>query len=129
MTTDSTPAADNLIVRMFDAWNAMMRGDEALTAENFARFYTPDARLIVNGALRSADLPAMAAHYRAIQARCRSVQMVLPVERQFATDAYAFVHCRTHVVTDAGEQAEEAMAYAQIDNDRISLLRVISLSV
>ncbi|WP_157219953.1 nuclear transport factor 2 family protein [Flavisphingomonas formosensis] len=119
----------NLIEEMFAWWNEAMRTPELLTAENFARFYTADGRLIVNGNLRATGPAALASHYAAIAARCEEVAMVLPVEEGFATADRAFVHCRTHVVAEGKQAAEEAMAYAVVEDGRIALLRVVSLSV
>lgn len=119
----------NPIEEMFAWWNEAMRAPELLTAENFARFYTADGRLVVNGALRATGPAALADHYRAVASRCDEVAMVLPVEQAFATTDRAFVHCRTHVVAAGAEAAEEAMAYAVVEDGRIALLRVVSLSV
>lgn len=119
----------NLIEEMFAWWNEAMREPAGLTAGSFSRYYTDDARLVVNGNLRACGPEALAAHYRGVAARCDEVAMVLPVEEAFATADRAFVHCRTHVVIDGVEAAEEAMAYAVIEDGRIALLRVVSLSV
>lgn len=119
----------NPIVAMFEWWNDAMRDSVRLTPEGFARFYTEDARLIVNGNLRATGHAALATHYAAIADRCDEVAMVLPVEEGFATETRAFVHCRTHVVVEGRAAAEEAMAYAIIEDGRIALLRVVSLSV
>ncbi len=119
----------NPIVAMFGWWNDAMRDPTLLTPENFARFYTDDGRLIVNGALRATGPDALTTHYRAIAARCEEVAMVLPVEEGFTMPDRAFVHCRTHVVVEGQQAAEEAMAYAVIEDGRIALLRVVSLSV
>jgi uncharacterized protein (TIGR02246 family) len=120
----------NPIETLFAWWNDAMADPAQLTADNFARYYTPEGRLIVNGLLRAIGPEALAGHYRAVAQRCDKVAMQLPVETAFATSDYAFVHCRTHVIAHGAEAAEEAMAYAAVENDgRIALLRVVSLSV
>lgn len=119
----------NPIIAMFAWWNGAMRDPALLTAEGFAPFFTEEGRLIVNGNLRATGCAALASHYAAIAGRCDEVAMVLPVEEGFATGDRAFVHCRTHVVVEGVAAAEEAMAYAVIENGKMALLRVVSLSV
>lgn len=121
--------SEHPIVAFFTWWNGAMRDPAELTPEGFARFFTEDGRLIVNGNLRATGWEAMATHYAAIAARCEEVAMVLPVEEGFATKERAFVHCRTHVIADGKQAAEEAMAYAIVEDGRMALLRVVSLSV
>jgi hypothetical protein len=120
---------ENHITAFFNWWNGAMREPALLTEEGFAQFFTADGRLIVNGNLRATGPAAMAAHYRAIAERCDEVGMVLPVEEAFAAEGRAFVHCRTHVVVNGETAAEEAMAFAVVEDDRIALFRVVSLSV
>ena len=117
----------NIIEEMFAWWNEAMLDPDGFTAEGFGRFYTRDARLIVNGQLRSDSLESMAAHYRRIQAMPATVQMALPVDDAFATDDRAFVHCRTIVEPEEGERIEEeAMAFATISEGRMTMLRVVA---
>lgn len=119
--------AEHPIVAFFTWWNEAMREPERLTDDAFARFFTPDGRLIVNGALRATGPAALALHYRAIAARCDAVAMLLPVDEAFATPSRAFVHCRTRAVVAGRESCEEAMAYAVLDDaGRMALLRVVA---
>ncbi|BAV63085.1 hypothetical protein [Sphingobium cloacae] len=121
--------SDNPIIRFFTWWNGAMADPDQLLAEGFGAHFAPDAQLIVNGNVRATSLAEMAVHYRAIADRLDLVEMVLPVEEEFTTDSRAFVHCRTRAELDNTKNAEEAMAYAVVDGDRMRLLRVVSLSV
>ena len=121
--------SDNIITDFFAWWNGAMREPALLTADGFARFFAADATVIVNGNLRATGPEEIARHYAAIAARLDEVAMVLPVEQAFAATDRAFVHCRTHVVNNGAVAAEEAMAYAIVVEGRITLFRVVSLSV
>ena len=121
---------DNAILAFFGWWNGAMADPAQLTPEGFARYFADDGRLVVNGQDRAAGVAALASHYQGVAERCDEVRMILPVEQAFvATDGRAFVHCRTHAVVGGKAAAEEAMAYAQVRDGRIALLRVVSLSV
>lgn len=122
-------SSENPIIRFFTWWNGAMADPDQLQAEGFAKHFTDSCELIVNGNVRATDHAALAVHYRAIADRLDVVQMVLPVEHEFSTDANAFVHCRTRAVLGDKESAEEAMAYAIVEGGRIRRLRVVSLSV
>lgn len=120
---------DNIIIDFFAWWNTAMAGSDPLQAAGFAPFFHQDGQLIVNGNLRATGPEQLAVHYQAIADRLDLVEMVLPVEQSFATRDRAFVHCRTRARTGETESAEEAMAYALVDDGRMRLLRVVSLSV
>ena len=121
--------SENVITRMFAWWNEAMLDPGRLSAGAFARFYTEDGQLVVNGTLRATGPAALADHYRAIAGKCDEVAMILPVEQAFACDDRAFVHCHTRTVIAGVESVEEAMAYAVVVEGRMALLRVVSLSV
>lgn len=122
-------AEDNAIVRFFTWWNTAMADPALLQAEGLAAHFHDDGQLIVNGNLRATGPGQLATHYRAIAERLDLVEMVLPVEQGFATETRAFVHCRTRARAGETESAEEAMAYAIVEDGRIRLMRVVSLSV
>jgi len=120
---------DNLILRFFSWWNGAMAEPALLQPAAFGDFFADDGQLIVNGNLRATGPEALAVHYRAIADRLDQVEMILPVEEAFAAADRAFVHCRTRAVSGGLESTEEAMAYAIVENGRMRLLRVVSLSV
>jgi hypothetical protein len=118
----------NIIEDMFSWWNEAMADPDGFTAAAFGQFYSDDARLIVNGQLRSDTLEGMAAHYRRIQALPATIRMALPVDEAFATTDRAFVHCRTLVNPQDGNPTEdESMAYAVLRDGRMTLLRVVGV--
>lgn len=116
---------NNIIIRMFEWWNRAMAGTEPLRTDSFGQFYTSDARLIVNGALRCQTLEEMAIHYAGIRVRCDQVHMVLPVTHAFHTTDNAFVHCQTVAVIEGEQTTEDAMAYAHLRNGLMASLEVI----
>lgn len=114
------------IISFFEWWNVAMRDVDQLTPHAFARHFTSDGRLVVNGAVRAEGPDALSAHYRAIAARLEELEMVLPVKEGFATPDRAFVHCYTRAVDKGQPLLEEAMAYANVCDGRMSLLQVFS---
>lgn len=116
----------NAIVRMFEWWNDVMAGNDPLQSGDFLRFFTADARLVVNGNVRSTNIADMVGHYTRIRSNCQEIRMVLPVAHAFSTAEFAFVHCHTAGHSLDGPIDEEAMAYAIVDGGRIARLQVVS---
>jgi len=121
------PMSDNVIVSMFHWWNEAIRNPDGFTPEAFARFYTEDAQLIVNGNLRATGHVALAAHYRRVQEIAPTAQMELPVAEEFTAPGRAFVHVFEHVAEGDGETRRECMAYAVVEEGRMKLLRVVGI--
>lgn len=119
--------SDNIIVCMFQWWNEAIRDPNGFTPEAFARFYTEDAQLIVNGNLRGTGLEALARHYRRVQEIAPTAQMVLPVEEEFTAPDRAFVHVFELVAEGDEETRRECMAYAVVEGGKMKLLRVVGI--
>lgn len=114
----------NPIVAFFTWWNEAMANTDLLTEENFARFFTSDATIVVGRALRASSPAEMVPHYHAIARRCDAVAMVLPVAHELAGEHVAFVHCYTRVTENGVERDDEAMACAELRDGRISRFMV-----
>lgn len=118
----------NPIIAFFTWWNEAMANPAELTEDNFKRFFTDDACILVNNNLRASCPAEMVPHYKAIAARCETVAMVLPVEHEIASPSLAFVHCFTHVKEDGKEFDEEAMACAELREGKISRFLVAPMA-
>jgi ketosteroid isomerase-like protein len=125
MTDSNTDAPANAIVQMFTWWNGAFRAADGFTPEAFARFYTDDGALIVNGNLRGRGPAALAAHYKRLQEAFDIIQMELPVIDEFNCGNRAFVHCVTVATKGGSTHREEAMATATLQNGRIAVLQVL----
>ncbi|WP_156842131.1 hypothetical protein [Novosphingobium aquimarinum] len=105
-----------------------MADTDLLTEQNFARFFTDDARIYVRNALRASNPAEMVTHYKAIAARCEAVSMVLPVDHELAGADVAFVHCYTRVKENGEERDDEAMACADLREGKIARFLVAPVS-
>ncbi|MCC5863018.1 MAG: hypothetical protein JJT93_14045, partial [Gammaproteobacteria bacterium] len=68
---------------MFEWWNEAYQDPEGFTPEAFARYYTEDAVMIINGNLRGVGPVALARHFRNIQAATEAVEIELPFDQGF----------------------------------------------
>lgn len=69
--------------RMFLWWNGAMATPGALTREAFARHFTPDATLTINGERVIGDIDGWVTHFRRIQGSGAKVEIVVPFKTVF----------------------------------------------
>lgn len=125
MTTSRSDG--NTIVRFFEWWNEAMKDEALLTEEAFRQYFTRDGSLIVNGELRAQGCEALSRHYKRIKASVDKVGMTLPVVAEGADGDLDFVHVFSDVVVDGKPRTIEAMAYAEVEGDRMRVMRVLSI--
>jgi ketosteroid isomerase-like protein len=81
-STQASAAKDELST-MFEWWNAAFKTKDGFNAEAFARYYTPDARLVIDGVEQARGIDAWVQHFRKIQASGAQVEIVLPFRQVF----------------------------------------------
>jgi hypothetical protein len=82
MATAQATDKDEL-TRMFEWWNSAFKSPEGFTEAAFAKHFTPDAALIIDGVEQARGLPAWVQHFRKIQASGAVVEIVLPFRQVF----------------------------------------------
>lgn len=130
-------ARHDVLVDMFVWWNAAYKQKDGFTEAAFAKYFTADAILRVNGSDRSKGLKDLAAHFRDIQARSESVEIELPFIDEFTSAngdrifTHHFVKAREKGQEKGQEKdqdsRERVMGYAAIRNGKISLINFVSV--
>lgn len=122
-------ARHDVLVDMFNWWNAAYKQKDGFTEAAFAKYFTADAILRVNGSDRSKGLKDLAAHFRDIQKRTEMVEIELPFIDEFTSRSGDRIF--THHIVKAREQgkdsAERVMGYAAIRDGKISLINFVSV--
>jgi ketosteroid isomerase-like protein len=117
------------LVAMFVWWNAAYKQKDGFTAEAFARYFTRDAVMRINGKDRSIGVEDLARHFRDIQARTEMVVIDLPFIDEFSSPSgdriftHHFVEAREH----GKESRERVMGYATIKGGKIAMLNFVSI--
>jgi ketosteroid isomerase-like protein len=121
--------APDPLVAMFVWWNAAYKQKDGFTAEAFARYFTRDAVMRINGKDRCAGVEDLAKHFRDIQARTEMVVIDLPFLDEFSSPSgdriftHHFVRAREH----GKESRERVMGFAAIKDGKISLINFVSI--
>lgn len=109
------------LTAMFVWWNSAYKQRDGFTPDAFAKYFTPDAVLRVNGVDRCKGLAEWAAHFRDIQARTEMVEIELPFIDEFESPSGDRIF--THHLVKAREQGkdsvERVMGYAALRGDKI----------
>ena len=113
---------DNVLVRMFAWWNGAMKDPNGFTEEAFRRYYTEDAAIIINGSERVRGIKPMVEHFKRIQERTESVEIVLPFEEGFESGDRIFTYHLIHAREDGADRLSRVMGYAVIEDGKISLV-------
>ena len=117
----------NVLVRMFDWWNAAMKTPDGLTEEAFREYYTEDAAIIINGNELVRSIKPMVEHFRGVQARSESVKIVLPFEEEFETASgdRIFTYHLVRARANGADRLSHLMGYAVVEDGRISLINFV----
>lgn len=85
----SKPATDALS-RMFIWWNQAFKTPGAYTVENFSKYFTPDATLVLEGRTVIRGVNEWASHFQKIQAGGGDVEIVVPFKEVFEKDGLIY---------------------------------------
>ncbi len=118
---------DQVLVDMFRWWNDAYNEDDGFTAENFARYYTEDAVMLINGNRRGTGPAELAAHFRNIKANSEEVEIMLPFLESFNSGDRTFTAHYVRSIRGGPEQWEHIMGYAVIRDGRIALINFVGV--
>jgi hypothetical protein len=123
-------AHQNVLTDMFVWWNSAYKQPDGFTEKAFARYFTVDAVLRVNGVDRCKGLAQWSAHFREIQDNTEGVEIQLPVIDEFESPSgeWIFSHHLIKAREHGKESWERVMAYAFVRDGRIALINEVSVA-
>jgi ketosteroid isomerase-like protein len=123
-------AHHDVLIDMFVWWNSAYKRSGGFSEEAFARYFTPDAVLRVNGEDRCKGLAQWSSHFREIQANTEWVEIQLPFIDEFASPSgdRIFTHHLIKAREHGKESRERVMGYAVIRHGRIALINFVSVA-
>jgi hypothetical protein len=123
-------AHQDVLTEMFVWWNSAYKQPDGFTEQAFARYFTADAVLRVNGVDRCKGLAQWTAHFREIQANTERVEIQLPFIDEFESPSgeRIFTHHLIKAREHGKESWERVMAYAVVRDGRIALINEVSVA-
>jgi hypothetical protein len=113
---------------MFAWWNEAIKNEDGFTREAFGRYFTDDARIIVNDVVLVQGLDPMAEHFRGIQQRTESVEIVLPFEEGFREGGKIFTYHLIRARENGVDRLSHVMGYAIVEDGKLALINFLSHS-
>jgi ketosteroid isomerase-like protein len=117
---------DNVLVQMFVWWNGAIKDPNGFTEEAFRRYYTEDAAIIINSTERVRGIKNLVTHFKNIQQKVESVEIVLPFEEGFESGNRIFTYHTIRSRRDGVDGVSHIMGYAIVEDGKIALADFIS---
>lgn len=120
---------DDPLTRMFVWWNEAYRLPDAFTEAGFARYFTGDAELIVNGEMRAQGLAGLASRFRDVRRLTDSVRIELPFIDSFtsADGSRLYTRHRAHAVVRGKAETELISGWAELRGELIRRIDFVSV--
>ncbi len=118
------PATDPLS-KMFIWWNQAFKTPGAYTAENFAKHFTPDATLILEGRTVISGVDQWASHFQKIQAGGGDVEIVVPFKQVFEKDGMIYNYHVIRSRRDGKTACSLAAGHAVLRDGKIASITLV----
>lgn len=118
------PATD-VLSRMFLWWNEAFRTPGAYTPENFSKFFTPDATLILEGRVVISGVDQWATHFQKIQASGGEVEIVVPFKEVFEKNGLIYNYHVIRSRRDGKTNCSLAAGHAVVKGGKIASIVLV----
>jgi hypothetical protein len=118
-------AGQDELSSMFEWWNAAFKSPEGFTEAAFARHFTADAALIIDGVEQARGLPALVQHFRKIQASGAAVEIVLPFRQMFKQGDKIYTYHVIRSVRNGAPGCTLAAGHAFLQKGKISEVNLV----
>lgn len=108
------------LTEMFTWWNQAMKTPGAFTEEAFARYFTADAPLVINGVETMRGPAGWADRFQMIQGATDAVEIVIPFRYSFQQGDRIYTY---HIIRSRAAGKVDCMlaaGHAELEGDRIS---------
>ncbi len=116
----------NVLVDMFAWWNEAIKRDDGFTEDAFRRYFTDHAAIIVNDVVLVRGPGPMVEHFRRIQERTESVEIVLPFEEGFREGDKIFTYHLIRARENGVDRLSHVMGYAIVEDGKLALVNFVS---
>jgi len=122
-------ASSDVLEEMFTWWNGIMNTDRELKAEDFARYYTDDAAIVVNGNEGVRGSAQMPEYFEEIRGRTEFIEIVMPFKEKFQSGNKIFTYHTIRSTRSGLDQESHNMGYAIIENGKIAYVTLARFSL
>ena len=117
----------NVMVQMFNWWNAAYKVEGAFTSEAFSQFYTKDAVMIIDGSVRATGLDEFSRNFNKIQKSVESVTIQMPPIESFSQGDRIFTYHKDLVHDQGQDSVGYVMGYVVVSDGKISEINFVNM--
>lgn len=125
LSSAQASAAKDELSTMFEWWNTAFKTEDGFNAEAFARYYTSDARLVIDGVEQARGIEAWVQHFRKIQASGAQVEIVLPFRHVFKQGDKIYTYHVIRSVRNGAAGCTLAAGHAFLVKGKISEVNLV----
>ncbi|PZQ22427.1 MAG: hypothetical protein DI569_08190 [Sphingopyxis macrogoltabida] len=118
------PATD-VLSKMFIWWNEAFKTPGAYTPENFSKFFTPDATLVLEGRTVINGVDQWATHFQRIQSGGGDVEIVVPFKEVFEADGRVYTYHVIRSRRDGETGCSLAAGHAELEGGKIASIVLV----
>ena len=119
----------DVLEQMFTWWNSIINTDKELKTEDFARYFTDDAAIVLNGKEGVRGVASLPEYFEVVRARTEFVEIVLPFKEKFQSGDKIFTYHTIRSTRDGVAQVSHNMGYAIIEHGKIAYMSLARFSV
>lgn len=119
-----TPATD-ILSQMFLWWNRAYKTPGAYTAENFSKYFTPDATLVLEGRTTIRGVDEWATRFQNIQSNGGEVEIVVPFKEVFEKDGRIYTYHVIRVRREGKVTCSLAAGHGIVENGKIASIVLV----
>ncbi len=118
------PTSD-ILSQMFLWWNEAYKTPGAYTAENFSKFFNPDATLVLEGRTTIRGVDEWATRFQDIQSNGGEVEIVVPFKEVFEKDDRIYTYHVIRVRRDGKVTCSLAAGHAIVENGKLASIILV----
>ncbi|MDB5367804.1 MAG: hypothetical protein JWM77_3731 [Rhodospirillales bacterium] len=123
--TDAVAAAPDRLTQMFQWWNQAFRTPGGFSEDAFRKYFTDDAKLVIDGHVSADGVAAWARHFQRIQAGGGEVEIVVPFKTVFQSGDRIYTQHVIRSRRDGNSACLLAAGHAVLRNDKIALVNLV----
>ncbi len=90
LSANAAEAKLDRLSQMFVWWDQAFKTPGAFTEDAFRKYFTEDAKLILEGKVSASGVAAWAKHFQAIQSKGGEVEIVVPFKTEFQSGNWIY---------------------------------------
>ncbi len=121
-------SSSDVLEQMFGWWNGIINTDKELKVEDFSRYFSEDAAIVLNGNEGVKGVANLPEYFEVIRDNTEYVEIVLPFKQKFQSGDKIFTYHTIRSTRKGIKQVSHNMGYALIKDGKIAYISLARFS-